>query len=51
MNKNNITTPLDNFYKWENEKGNEDFLIQPINGNYISYTWNEVRFQARKYAN
>ena len=51
MNKNNITTPLDKFYKWENEKGNEDFLIQPINGNYISYTWNEVGVQARKIAN
>ena len=51
MNKTNITTPLDNFYKWENKKGNETFLIQPINGNYISYSWNEVGNQARKIAN
>ena len=51
MNKTNITTPLDNFYKWENKKGNEAFLIQPINGNYITYSWNEVGNQARKIAN
>ena len=51
MNKTNIKTPLDNFYKWEKEKGNENFLIQPINSKYITYSWNEVGNQARKISN
>ena len=38
MNSNTITTPLDNFYKWENQKSNNTFLIQPIEGKYIEYT-------------
>ena len=48
MNSNTITTPLDNFYKWENQKSNNTFLIQPIEGKYIEYTWGEVGVQARK---
>ncbi len=48
MNSNTITTPLDNFYKWESQKSNKTFLIQPIEGKYIEYTWGEVGVQARK---
>jgi len=49
--KNTITTPLDNFYKWENKKSDKTFLIQPIKGKYINYSWEEVGIQARKIAN
>ena len=47
---NKITTPLDNFYKWENKKPNKTFLIQPMKGKYIKYTWQEVGIQTRKIA-
>ena len=43
-----LKSPVDNFTKWENLKGEETFLIQPINGNNQEFTWSQVGEEARK---
>ncbi|MBT4738423.1 MAG: AMP-binding protein [Flavobacteriales bacterium] len=37
-------------YKWEEEKGNEVFLSQPINSIWHDWTWEEVMLEVRKMA-
>ena len=49
--KNNLKIPLEYFYEWENNKPNDTFLIQPINGKYHYFTWKEVGDQARRISN
>ncbi len=43
-----LKSPVDNFIKWENLKGDDTFLIQPINGNNQEFTWSQVGEEARK---
>ena len=43
-----LKSPVDNFIKWENLKGEDTFLIQPINGNNQEFTWSQVGEEARK---
>ena len=43
-----LKSPVDNFIKWENLKGEDTFLIQPINGNNQEFTWSRVGEEARK---
>ena len=45
-----IKSPLAMLYDWEKNKPNQEYLVQPINGQYHSYTWSEVANQARKVA-
>ena len=45
-----ITSPLSMLYHWEQSRGNDVFLTQPINGEYHDYTWKQVAEQARKVA-
>ncbi len=49
--KNNLKIPLEYFYKWEINKPNETFLIQPIDGKYHYFTWKKVGDQARRISN
>ena len=49
--KNNLKIPLEYFYEWENNKPNDTFLVQPINGKYHYFTWKEVGDQARRVSN
>ena len=49
--KNNLKIPLEYFYEWENNKPNDTFLVQPINGKYHYFTWKEVGDQARRISN
>ena len=48
---NSLKTPVENFLKWENKKSNETFLVQPIDGKYIEFTWERVGSEARKMCN
>ena len=43
-------SPLEMMYKWEEEKGNEVFLSQPINSIWHDWTWEEVMLEVRKMA-
>ena len=43
-------SPLEMMYKWEQEKGNEVFLSQPINSIWHDWTWEEVMLEVRKMA-
>ena len=43
-------SPLEMMYKWEEEKGNEVFLSQPINSIWHDWTWKEVMLEVRKMA-
>lgn len=45
-----IKSPLTMLYDWEKNRPNQEYLIQPINGQYHAYTWSEVANQARKVA-
>ena len=45
-----ITSPLSMLYHWEQSRGNDVFLTQPINGEYHDYTCKQVAEQARKVA-
>ena len=49
--KNNLKIPLEYFYEWENNKPNDTFLVQPINGKYHYFTWKKVGDQARRVSN
>ncbi len=46
-----LKSPVENFIKWENTKGKETFLIQPINGKNHEYSWEKVGKEARKICN
>ena len=43
-------SPLEMMYKWEEEKGNEVFLSQPINSIWHDWTWKDVMLEVRKMA-
>lgn len=43
-----LKSPVENFIKWEKNKGNNTFLIQPINGENHEFTWERVGSEARK---
>ncbi len=47
MNQN-LKSPLENFTYWENKKGDSTFLIQPIDGRNINFSWKRVGEEARK---
>jgi long-chain acyl-CoA synthetase len=46
----NYLSPLEMLYKWEQEKPNEIYLSQPINGIWHNWTWAEVGQEVRKMA-
>jgi len=46
-----LKSPIENFIKWERNKGKETFLIQPINGKNHEYSWEKVGEEARKICN
>ncbi len=43
-------TPLEMFLRWEEQMPEENFLLQPVEGEYHAYTWREVGDQARRIA-
>lgn len=43
-------SPLEMLYKWEQEKANEIYLSQPIDGLWHNWTWKEVGQEVRKMA-
>jgi long-chain acyl-CoA synthetase len=45
-----ILTPLDAFLHWEKQTPNQIFLKQPINGNYVTYTYAEAGKEIRAIA-
>jgi len=45
------SSPLDQFLKWEKENPDKEFLRQPINGVWKSWTWAEAGNEARRFAN
>ncbi len=44
------TTPLEKLYHWVRTCPDTVFLRQPVNGEYINFTWKEVDNQARRLA-
>tara|TARA_B100001758_G_C18416716_1_gene620655 strand:- start:4559 stop:6199 length:1641 start_codon:yes stop_codon:yes gene_type:complete len=46
----NYLSPLEMLYKWEQEKPNEIYLSQPINGIWHNWTWKEFGMEVRKMA-
>lgn len=50
QNNRLVKSILDRFYKWEHEKSEEIFLIQPTDSGHRYYSWNEVGCLARKMA-
>ena len=46
----NYLSPLEMLYKWEQEKPNEIYLSQPIDGVWHNWTWKEVGVEIRKMA-
>lgn len=44
----NLKTPLDNFYHWEQTKPNAPFLRQPTGDTWREYSWSEVGDISRK---
>ena len=43
-------SPLEMLYKWEQEKPNEIYLSQPVNGVWHHWTWREFGVEVRKMA-
>ena len=43
-------SPLEMLYKWEQEKSDEIYLSQPIDGVWYNWTWKEVGNEVRKMA-
>ena len=43
-------SPLEMLYKWEQEKANEIYLSQPIDGVWHNWTWAEAGQEVRKMA-
>ena len=48
---NSLKTPVENFLNWEKKKSNETFLVQPIDGKYVNFSWGRVGSEARKMCN
>ncbi len=48
--KARYTTPLEMLYQWTEQVPDRVFLRQPINGEYKTFTWQEVNDQARRLA-
>ena len=48
---NALKTPVENFLNWEKKKSNETFLVQPIDGKYVNFSWGRVGSEARKMCN
>ena len=48
---NSLKTPVKNFLNWEKKKVKDTFLVQPIDGEYIEFTWERVGNEARKMCN
>ena len=46
----NYLSPLEMLYKWEQEKANEIYLSQPIDGVWHNWTWAETGQEVRKMA-
>ena len=44
----NKKLPLDCFYDMESKEPNRTYLKQPLNGQWIDFSWSEVGIQARK---
>jgi long-subunit acyl-CoA synthetase (AMP-forming) len=44
-------SPLEMLYKWEQEKPNEIYLSQPVDGTWHNWTWKEFGIEVRKMAN
>ncbi|NDV90649.1 AMP-binding protein [Alteromonas sp. 345S023] len=45
-----IKSPLSMLYQWEQTRGDEIFLSQPVDGVYHDYTWKQVANLARRVA-
>ena len=45
-----IQSPLSMLYHWEETRGDEIFLTQPVDGEYQDYTWKQVANLARRVA-
>lgn len=43
-----LKSPVENFIKWEENKGKSIFLVQPINGENHEFSWERVGIEARK---
>lgn len=50
VNKIQLSTWLDHFYKWESQQPERVYLRQPIGDTWKDYTWQEVGQQARAMA-
>jgi len=48
---NSLKTPVKNFLNWEKKKGKNTFLVQPIDGEYLEFSWERVGIEARKMCN
>ena len=46
----NYLSPLEMLYKWEQNKPDEIYLSQPINGIWFTWTWKEFGLEVRKMA-
>ena len=44
-------SPLEMAYKWEDEKPDNIFLSQPVNGKLEEWTWSQAMIEVRKMAN
>ena len=45
-----IQSPLSMLYYWEENRGNDIFLTQPVDGEFQDYTWKQVADLARRVA-
>jgi len=45
-----IKSPLSMLYHWEQSRGDDVFLTQPVDGEYYDYTWKQVANLARRVA-
>ena len=45
-----FSSPLEAFLHWEKETPNQTFLIQPINGKLITYSYRDTGYEIRKIA-
>ena len=48
---NSLKTPVENFLNWEKKKGKNTFLVQPIDGRYLEFSWERVGSEARRMCN
>ncbi len=49
--KHRYLSPLEKFYQWEQERPNQDYLIQPYDGKVKRYTYKEAGQEIRRMAN